>query len=160
MFCKWYNVNSSDGLVKVQGLGEKEIAEKLSEASISWVRPERIKTPFGYYTPDFKCSGIFLEVKGTRTLMMLLGKASMLDSAKEDWARDINDISYKKMVWLLEETKKPFIIYINDSDNDSKYFKNFPLVEIKKNLKGFEIFYGKSEIQKCLDFIKNYNINK
>ena len=28
--------------------------------------------------------------------MMLLGKASMLDSAKKDWARDINDISYKK----------------------------------------------------------------
>ena len=92
--------------------------------------------------------------------MMLLGKSSMLDSAKKDWARDINDISYKKMVWLLEETKKPFIIYINDSDNDSKYFKNFPLAEIKKNLKGFKIFYGKSEIQKCLDFIKNYNINK
>ena len=83
MFCKWYNVKSPEGLVKVQGLGEKEIAEKLSEADISWVRPERIKTPFGYYTPDFKCSGIFLEVKGTRTLMMLLGKSSMLDSAKK-----------------------------------------------------------------------------
>jgi hypothetical protein len=68
--CKWYNVNG----VKVQGSWERDIALKLSEMQIEWVKPKTNKFIFKYkinnktksYSPDFYLPkfDVYLEIKG------------------------------------------------------------------------------------------------
>ena len=74
MLVKWYQIETTTGVKKVQGLGEKFVAESLNRFGIKWDRPKAIKTPFGNYTPDFWCesAGVFIEVKGsTQTIEIL-----------------------------------------------------------------------------------------
>ena len=47
MLVKWYTIETSSGVKKVQGLGEKFVAESLNRFGIKWDRPKAIKTPFG-----------------------------------------------------------------------------------------------------------------
>ena len=63
---KWFEVSG----VKVQGTWERDIAVKLNESCIKWVRPKCIKYIMGgkmrNYTPDFYLPDfdVYLEVKG------------------------------------------------------------------------------------------------
>ena len=50
MLAKWHNVDTPTGVKKVQGLGEKFVAEELVKHQIYWERPKSIKTPFGNST--------------------------------------------------------------------------------------------------------------
>ena len=85
MFVKWYEIETLKGIVKVQGLGEKFVAESLNDFNIKWDRPKAIKTPFGNYTPDFWCEelDIFIEVKGMRTALKMVGLLSLLENGKK-----------------------------------------------------------------------------
>jgi len=68
--CKWYSVNG----IKVQGTWERDVALKLSDMGIIWVKPSKSSFIIKYemegkiksYTPDFYLPefNIFLEIKG------------------------------------------------------------------------------------------------
>ena len=68
--CKWYEV---DG-IKVQGTWERDIAKKLNELAVKWIKPSKSIHSFKYiiedkektYTPDMWLPeyGIYLEIKG------------------------------------------------------------------------------------------------
>lgn len=68
--CKWYSVNG----IKVQGTWERDVALKLSDMRIIWVKPSKSSFIIKYemegkiksYTPDFYLPefNIFLEIKG------------------------------------------------------------------------------------------------
>ena len=146
MLAKWYEIETFTGIKKVQGLGEKFVAESLNSFGIKWDRPKAIKTPFGNYTPDFWCEeiGIFIEVKGMRTALKMVGLLSLLENGKTNWAGTIDETSFNKMLWV-HENIHPIFIYINDNDNDHKYkdWKD----DLYNKLESFKVIYGKENLK-------------
>ena len=149
MLVKWYNIETSTGVKKVQGLGEKFVAESLNRFGIKWDRPKSIKTPFGNYTPDFWCesAGVFIEVKGMRTALKMVGILSLLENGRTNWAGSIDENSFKKMNWVRENVA-PIDIYINDNSNDAKY-KPY-LKDFETKVFDFEVIYGKEGFKQML----------
>ena len=117
MLVKWYQIETTTGVKKVQGLGEKFVAESLNRFGIKWDRPKAIKTPFGNYSPDFWCesAGVFIEVKGMRTALKMVGILSLLENGRTNWAGSIDENSLNKMKWVMENVA-PIDIYINDNE--------------------------------------------
>lgn len=144
MIVKWYSIETHTGVKKVQGLGEKFVAEALNRFGIKWDRPKAIKTPFGNYTPDFWCetAGVFIEVKGMRTALKMVGISSLLENGRTEWAGTLDENSYKKMNWVRENVA-PIDIYINDNVNDAKY-KPY-LSDFETKVFDFEVIYGKEQ---------------
>ena len=144
MFVKWYEIETFSGIKKVQGLGEKFVAESLNDFNIKWDRPKAIKTPFGNYTPDFWCEelDIFIEVKGMRTALKMVGLLSLLENGKKDWAKNIDEISLEKMKWVHENVAQ-IDIFINDNTNDEKYetFRK----DLENKISGFQLIYSKKD---------------
>lgn len=140
MIAKWYEVETFSGVKKVQGLGEKFVAESLNRFGIKWDRPKAIKTPFGNYTPDFWCesAGVFIEVKGWRTALMMIGLKGFLNNGKANWAKKVDETSFNKMKWV-HENIAPIDIYLNDSANDAKYLEYRNTLEDK--IKDFRFVY-------------------
>lgn len=159
MIVKWYPIETTTGVKKVQGLGEKFVAESLNRFGIKWDRPKAIKTPFGNYTPDFWCetAGVFIEVKGMRTALKMTGMLSLLENGRAQWAGEINDISFKKMNWVRENVS-PIDIYINDNVNDDKY-KPY-LSDFEEKVKAFEVVYGKEHFMTWLRIDKYFHKRK
>lgn len=153
IFVKWYSIETSTGIIKVQGLGEKFVAESLNRFGIKWDRPKAIVTPFGKYTPDFWCetAGVFIEVKGMRTALKMVGLASLLENGRTKWAGTLDENSYKKMKWT-HENVAPIDIYINDNPNDAKYKSYLP--DFEEKVSSFEVIYGKEH------FITRLRIDK
>lgn len=149
MLTKWYNIDTPTGVKKVQGLGEKFVAEELVKHQIYWERPKSIKTPFGNYTPDFwlKKDDVFIEVKGMRTALKMVGILSLLENGRSNWARSIDENSLKKMNWVRENVA-PIRIYINDNPNDAKYKKY--LKDFETKVFDFEVIYGKENFLQIL----------
>lgn len=149
MFVKWYEIETITGVKKVQGLGEKFVAESLNNFGIKWDRPKAIKTPFGKYTPDFWCesSGVFIEVKGMRTALKMVGILSLLENGRSNWAGSIDENSLKKMNWVRENVA-PIHIYINDNPNDAKYKKY--LKDFETKVLNFEVIYSKESFLQML----------
>lgn len=143
MLVKWYPIETLSGVKKVQGLGEKFVAESLNRFGIKWDRPKAIKTPFGNYTPDFWCetAGVFIEVKGMRTALKMVGLVSLLENGRTKWAGTLDENSYKKMNWVRENIA-PIDIYINNNPNDAKYKSYLPDFETK--VFDFEVIYGRA----------------
>ena len=144
MLVKWYEIETFSGIKKVQGLGEKFVAESLNDFNIKWDRPKAIKTPFGNYTPDFWCEelDIFIEVKGMRTALKMVGLLSLLENGKKEWAKTIDEISLEKMKWVHENVAQ-IDIFINDNTNDEKYetFRK----DLENKISGFHIIYSKKD---------------
>ena len=144
MLAKWHNVDTPTGVKKVQGLGEKFVAEELVKHQIYWERPKSIKTPFGNYTPDFWCerAGVYIEVKGMRTALKMVGLLSLLENGKKDWAKNIDEISLEKMKWVHENVAQ-INIFINDNKNDEKYetFRK----DLENKISGFRLIYSKKD---------------
>ena len=144
MLVKWYQIETTTGVKKVQGLGEKFVAESLNRFGIKWDRPKAIKTPFGNYTPDFWCEelGIFIEVKGMRTALKMVGLLSLLENGRKEWAKNIDEISLEKMKWVHENVAQ-IDIFINDNINDEKYetFRK----DLENKISGFRIIYSKKD---------------
>lgn len=144
MLARWHEIETFTGVKKVQGLGEKFVAESLNRFGIKWDRPKAIETPFGKYTPDFWCesSGVFIEVKGMRTALKMVGILSLLENGKTKWAGSIDENSLKKMNWV-NENVAPIDIYINDNVNDEKYKSYYK--DFKEKVSDFKICYGKEQ---------------
>lgn len=144
MFVKWYEIETLKGMVKVQGLGEKFVAESLNNSNIEWSRPKAIKTPYGNYTPDFWCerAGVYIEVKGMRTALKMVGLLSLLENGKKEWAKTIDEISLEKMKWVHENVAQ-IDIFINDNTNDEKYetFRK----DLENKISGFHLIYSKKD---------------
>lgn len=145
MICKWHTVAG----IKVQGLGEKFVAETLEHDKIKWSRPKSIKTPFGNYTPDIELEGYFIEVKGMRTALKMIGILSLLENGRAQWAGSLDENSYKKMGWV-HENVKPIVVYINDNHNDKKYMCYMEDLETK--LIDHDLVYGKKNF---ITFVKS-----
>ena len=156
MFVKWYEIETFTGVKKVQGLGEKFVAESLNRFGIKWDRPKSIKTPFGNYTPDFWCesAGVFIEVKGMRTALKMVGLVSLLENGRTKWAGTLDENSFKKMNWVRENVA-PIHIYINDNVNDAKYMRYLPDFEAK--VLDFEVIYGRQKFISRLKDVKDWN---
>ena len=154
IFCRWHLVLNKGVKVKVQGLGELFVAEKLNTYNIDWERPKSFSTNFGKYTPDFYCkkSDTYIEVKGFRTALAMIGSLSLLERGERDWAKEVSNKSLKKMLDFKASNKK-LIIYINDNKNDKKYI-NYKNLLIEK-LKDFDVIYSKDRFIK---FIESKNI--
>ena len=159
MIVKWYPIETYTGIKKVQGLGEKFVAEALNRFGIKWDRPKAIKTPFGNYTPDFWCetAGVFIEVKGMRTALKMIGLVSLLENGRTEWAGTLDENSYKKMNWVRENVA-PIDIYINDNVNDAKYKSYLP--DFKNKVKDFEVIYGKETFMTWLRIDKYFHKRK
>ena len=142
MIAKWYPIETSTGVKKVQGLGEKFVAESLNRFGINWDRPKAIETPFGKHTPDFWCesAGVFIEVKSWRTALKMVGLMSLLDNGKKGWANNISENSLNKMKWV-HENVAPIDIFLIEHDNDKKYY---PYLEpLKEKITDFRFIYTK-----------------
>ena len=150
MLCKWYNIETYDGVKKVQGLGEKITAEMLNRYGYNWDRPKSIKTPYGNYTPDFFVPNIsggyefFIEVKGMRTALKMVGLLSLLENGKTKWAGTLDENSYLKMKWV-HENVHPILIYINDNSNDHTY--NDWKDDLYSKLESFKVIYGRENMR-------------
>lgn len=144
MLVKWYEIETFTGIKKVQGLGEKFVAESLNNFNIKWDRPKAIKTPFGIYTPDFWCEeiGIFIEVKGMRTALKMVGLLSLLENGRAKWAGSVDENSLKKMKWVHENVAQ-IDIFINDNKNDKKYetFRK----DLENKISRFRQIYSKKD---------------
>ena len=159
MFVKWYEIETFTGVKKVQGLGEKFVAESLNRFGIKWDRPKSIKTPFGNYTPDFWCAsaGVIIEVKGMRTALKMVGLVSLLENGRTNWAGSIDENSYKKMNWVRENVA-PIDIFINDNPNDGKYLSYRK--DLEEKVKEFEVVYGKEHFLSWLRIDKYFHKRK
>lgn len=156
MLAKWHTVDTPAGVKKVQGLGEKFVAEELVKHQIYWERPKSIKTPFGNYTPDFwlKEDDVFIEVKGMRTALKMVGILSLLENGRTKWAGSIDENSLKKMNWVRENIA-PIHIYINDNVNDATYMRYLPDFEAK--VLDFEVIYGRQNFISRLKDVSDWN---
>jgi hypothetical protein len=65
---------------------------------------ERIKTPFGYYTPDFEYEDRFIEIKCGFTYNVLIGESSFSKSGK------YNQSQLNKIKWVSQNIKNVEII--------------------------------------------------
>lgn len=65
-YCEWFSIFNGERVIKVQGVWEKAVAEKLNELKIKWDRKSITFCQFRRYTPDFYLPdyNVYLEVKG------------------------------------------------------------------------------------------------
>lgn len=85
--------------------------------------PKSIKTPYGYYRPDFEIDGVIYEIKSSFTFRQLF----MVDFSNEE---RVDKIQLKKMIWISKNVKPINIIIV---DRDKKYEKVY-LVDEKLNI--------------------------
>ena len=153
MLCKWFTING----VKVQGLGEKFVAETLNKHNIGWIRSNYIKLKSGKkYTPDFDLGEYYIEVKGMRTMLKALGLLSLLERGNKDWSKSINNESFQKMIEV-NNNIKPIIIYINDNTNDHKYNEYWKDIRVKLNEHNIHYVYGKTAFEQ--ELAENFNLS-
>ncbi len=96
---KWYDVQG----IRCQGGSEKMFVEKcLEEGKRVIGHPASIKTPFGYYRPDFVVDGQMVEIKSSWTHKQFLDKSQ-----------------FKKVKWICDNFV-PVELWIVDSKNDMK----------------------------------------
>ena len=96
--------------LKCQGRTEKGyIDELVYNKSILPTKPSRIKTPFGYYTPDFEFKNEYIEIKSPKTFKVMLGQTSWIEN------KPLSDKQYKKILWVNTNVKPVHIIIYTKS---------------------------------------------
>lgn len=88
--CKWYEFNG----LKVQGRYELYF---IMNTKLKLTKPKPIKTPYGFYTPDFESENFFIEIKSTYTIKICM-KNKQLKKIK--W---VNDNIKKVKIKILKE---------------------------------------------------------
>lgn len=113
-WCKWYEV---DG-VKVQGTYERDLAKKMCDFNIKWIRPTKTPIPYNLnnknklYNPDFYLPDydVYIEVKG-HWWGNDKDKMRAVFSQNPSYKRRIKIIREPKLLKLLEtKNKKEFIM--------------------------------------------------
>lgn len=96
---KWYDVQG----IRCQGGSEKIFVEMCIRENKKVIgHPVSIKTPFGYYRPDFVVDGQMIEVKSSWTYKQFLDKPQ-----------------YKKVKWICDNFV-PVDIWVVDSNDNMK----------------------------------------
>jgi hypothetical protein len=88
-------------------------------------KPKRIKTPYGYYTPDFEYKDKFIEIKSLGTFKVCLGYESYKKIGKP------SDKQFRKIKWVAKYVK-PINIIVYVGRNEYKLIEefNYPRLEI------------------------------
>jgi hypothetical protein len=96
---------------KVLGSYEVAYLQKLINKNAELPKPnkKKIKTPFGYYTPDFEFENKFIEVKSKFTLSVCKGEMPTTEGV-------YSDNQWKKIQWTSENIKKVDVVVINKKD--------------------------------------------
>lgn len=89
--CKWYEYKG----LKVQGRYELYF---IMTSKLNLTKPTRIKTPYGFYTPDFEAEDFYIEIKSTYTFKI---------------CRKTNQ--FKKIKWVNDNIKKVKIKIIQEN---------------------------------------------
>lgn len=89
--CKWYEYKG----LKVQGRYELYF---LMTSKLNLTKPTRIKTTYGFYTPDFEAEDFYIEIKSTYTFKI---------------CRKTNQ--FKKIKWVNDNIKKVKIKIIQEN---------------------------------------------
>lgn len=75
------------------------------------IKPERIKTPDSYYTPDFEYPEMFIEVKTLGSFRACLGLESFRGQTV------ISDLQWRKIKWVALNVKPiHIVIYLSRQD--------------------------------------------
>lgn len=103
---------SVEGL-KCQGRKEvKFLKERIRYKQSLPIKPERIETPFGYYTPDFEFEECYIEVKSSHTLSVsrgLIGYKGLTEPS---------DLQFKKIKWVAKNIKPiEIIVYLSKRES-------------------------------------------
>lgn len=97
-----------------QGLkcqGRKELRFVKECVRYNWVlpiKPERIETPHGYYTPDFEYEEMYIEIKSKGTFQVMLGEKAYKGIG------ETSDLQWRKIKWVAEHVKPiELIVYLS-----------------------------------------------
>lgn len=89
--CKWYEYKG----LKVQGRYELYF---LMTSKLKLTKPKPIKTPFGFYTPDFETNDFYIEIKSTYTFK------TCRNTKQFDKIKWVNDNIKKVKIKIIQET--------------------------------------------------------
>jgi hypothetical protein len=102
--CKHFIING----LKCQGTYEKFYIEYLIEYGLTLpTNGEKIITPFGVYTPDFKLNNKLIEIKSDYTYNILIGKIPSRYTNKIDLTQ------YNKIKWVNDNISKINILIVD-----------------------------------------------
>ncbi len=96
------------------------------------IKPKRIKTPYGYYTPDFEYPDKYIEIKCKGTLLVSMGKLSYKGLSK------ISDKQFRKIVWVAKNIK-PIQIVVYLSKDEYRLTEEFNYLNLIITYKGGKI---------------------
>ena len=85
--------------LKCQGRLERKWCVQAFDDGLKPTKPKKIKTPFGFYTPDFELKDKYIEVKGLHTFNVLIGKKTYTKVGT------LSTIQLKKIEWLNKNVK-------------------------------------------------------
>lgn len=75
-------------------------------------KPNRIETPYGFYTPDFEFPDKYIEVKSLHTFKVMLGEKSYIKDG------NTSDLQFQKIKWVANNVKKiDIILYLSKTDS-------------------------------------------
>lgn len=71
-------------------------------------KAKRIKTPFGFYTPDFEYPTYYIEIKGLHTFLVCLGYKNYIGKGK------LSTLQWDKIKWVAKFVKPVcFVVYLS-----------------------------------------------
>lgn len=117
--------------IQCQGRGELKYLKECIKSKKPISKPKRIKTPYGYYTPDFEHKERYVEVKSLHTFLVAVGEKSYIKGGI------ISNKQFKKMCWVAKNIKPlDIIIFLNKNQKPieiQKYIKhNVKIIQRKK----------------------------
>ena len=104
--------------IKCQGKKElKYLKEHEKKYNVLLKKSERVKTPYGYYTPDFKDSSYLYEIKSAHTFKVCIGEISY-----KNLKETTSDLQWRKIQWVSENVKPvKVIIYFSRRERKVNY---------------------------------------
>jgi len=89
------------------------------------IKPKRIKTPYGYYTPDFEYPECYIEVKCLGTFCVCLGQISYKNLSK------VSDKQFKKIKWVAKNIRPvKIVVYLSKDEYRLEEEFNYPNLTI------------------------------
>jgi len=91
-------------------------------------KPKRIKTPYGFYTPDFEFPDKYIEIKCLGTFLVCLGKIGYRKGK-------VSDLQFRKIKWVAKNIK-PLWMIVYLSNNEYKPQENLEFTNLTIKFKG------------------------
>lgn len=88
-------------------------------------KAKRIKTPLGYYTPDFEFPTYYVEVKSLHTFLVCMGMKSYIGKGP------LSDLQFKKIKWVAKFVKPvAFVVYLSRRESKPAIEINEPRITV------------------------------